>query len=1760
MNIDQLQSELEQRFSLDELLQLTQQGLGIPPEVVGGTLGKGSYVRALTQFCSRNGTSGALIDVVVRAKAGASETLIAAAHVGLESTPLELGPSIEGFTVVEHLGAGPVGDSYAVVSTADNHRYRLKLFNQQAADDVAGMARCLAYTRHLAHATSSGQTVGSHFGRPYVLEPLFEGSSLASKLSTTGALSFVEALALLRPSILALRALHDAGLVHGNLKPENILVAPQGHGSYASALTDAGLHLLRGRKGNHERVNLLGVANPRAVAPEVLSGQPVTPAADVYSLGVILFELLTGSCLFAGSSSIALAVAHISEEAPLASEVGPKGVISSEVDDLVARLLSKHPEERPSDARKLLDVLESLQLRKSQRPPAPREEVERLLAELQQTPTSTATALALETLADNQAHAHEVAVAFRDAATHLNPEDRGQRDAMLDLAFRAARLFRLSGEKEQAESVYQGILSLDPGNLVATAGLEDVLRALGKFDALIELWLGQHESATTLEAQASCMAKVGQLYERELADHTQALVAFCQSLILAPTSTQYVAAIERLAGADSNAWRDVTEACTEGLTQLTEPERRTPLLVQLGEWYVNRLSRFELAKQCFEAALQAEPANQRALDGLATVLRNVEQWSELAELYVRRAQTSVLPKDRHFLVQAANLFTSRLHDRDRAKQLLESVLEADPLNPEATESLGALCAETGDTQGQARLLQQRLAHTTGLERVGILCRLASLTAQTLGAPEHALELYEEALRLAPGHLDALQGIEAIQERGGKYRDLLTTLERTLESSATPRQKTRALARIAQLQEQEFLDPGQAVAALERLLTLDPKNSAAYSDLERLRRDEQNWSELATLYETHANVVTDAAQKASLLVESANVHRKYLDNPNKAIEMLEKALAIKPDDAEALAGLAELRQASGDAEQALKAIQLLAKSAPTPEAQAQQHVRAAQLLYARKELAAAVEQYQLALEAVPFHPLASAELRKTYVELGDAEKAINLLYELVEPMPVGTERSKLTAELARLLLTHTDDWEVAAETAAQALEWNDTSVDALFVLACVTFASERFEEAIAYTAKLMPHLGTLSHDDAVAILTNHVEAHVRLGLPDGAFTAAQQLRELAPNEVGPLRRLADLMLEHGQYQSAEQLYKSLLDNLPEHAADSEKAELSYLYADAIAKSGRFDEAIALLIEATDMAPNAVAPLEALARAYASKQAFEDVLDVKVQLLDLVTGEQRTDLLVELGELAAQKLGNREKAAHFLVTALDARPNDRKILTRLMQLYTEEKDWAKLVEVVLKLADFVDDDKQKAKYLMTAGMVSARELDDTATALDCFERVLTLDPSLDKALTEGLAVLEKTADYTRTEKLLKIRMKAATAEKDAVRLRDTFVRLGELYKTHLERVKDAIEAFEAANTIDPSDKSVWNALGDLYATDPHLYFDKGRRLFTSILLADPYRPEAYKALRKIYTDAKNADGAWCLCQALAVLKLAQPDEERFYRRMRSDDPAYAQAVLTQSDYNKLVVHADVDHNLTEVFAAIEPAIVRSRGYEFHELGYDPNFAVDLARHPHPIGQTLHYAAGVLGMEAPPAFDNTNDPGGLAFLDTKIPAISMGLGVLSSEIHPQALAFLAGRHLTYYRPGLFLRQLIGTGTGLKTWLFAAIKLISPTFPITTDLEGPVNEHLTILREMLPPFSKDDLARAVSKLLQTSNPLDLRTWVNAIDYTADRIGFVLAHDLETAVEVVRSTEDDEALVRDRIKQLVLYSISPQYLELRAHLKIDLN
>lgn len=181
-------------------------------------------------------------------------------------------------------------------------------------------------------------------------------------------------------------------------------------------------------------------------------------------------------------------------------------------------------------------------------------------------------------------------------------------------------------------------------------------------------------------------------------------------------------------------------------------------------------------------------------------------------------------------------------------------------------------------------------------------------------------------------------------------------------------------------------------------------------------------------------------------------------------------------------------------------------------------------------------------------------------------------------------------------------------------------------------------------------------------------------------------------------------------------------------------------------------------------------------------------------------------------------------------------------------------------------------------------------------------------------------------------------------------------------------------------------------------------------------------------------------------------------------------------------------------------------------------------------------------------------------MSILSTNPPALLLGSVALAGG-PAQPLAFIAGSKLAYFRSGHFIPQLVPTGTGLRAWLFAAIRAVNPAFPVTPELVGSVTENTKALEQYLSGANREFLTSLVSKLLNSAHTLDLKRWTIGVDLTADRAGFVLANDLPRSLAVIRATPDDVAPLpaKDRIRELISYAISDEYFHLRQRLGISI-
>ncbi|TBL32847.1 serine/threonine protein kinase, partial [Verrucosispora sp. SN26_14.1] len=198
---------------------------------------------------------------------------------------------------------------------------------------------------------------GTHDGMPYLVMEYVRGRTLREVLAERRRLNPDEALAITEQMLAAIAAAHRAGLVHRDIKPENVLVAEAPSGGPANLVdgvvkvTDFGLARAVEASTDHDNGNQL-MATVAYVAPELVSDGRADARTDVYSAGIVLFEMLTGRVPYEGDRPIDIAWQHVDRDVPAPSTLVPG--LPRVLDDLVARATRRDPAARPSDAAALL--------------------------------------------------------------------------------------------------------------------------------------------------------------------------------------------------------------------------------------------------------------------------------------------------------------------------------------------------------------------------------------------------------------------------------------------------------------------------------------------------------------------------------------------------------------------------------------------------------------------------------------------------------------------------------------------------------------------------------------------------------------------------------------------------------------------------------------------------------------------------------------------------------------------------------------------------------------------------------------------------------------------------------------------------------------------------------------------------------------------------------------------------------------------------------------------------------------------------------------------------------------------------------------------------------------------------------------------------------------------------------------------------------------------------------------------------------------
>jgi serine/threonine-protein kinase len=271
------------------------------------------------------------------------------------------------YRAVRELGGGGAGVVYEAEHLALGKRVAVKILRSILAAEPSSFermrveAQALARLRspHLVDVSDFGRTAD---GRPFYVMELLSGADLGRVLRRRGCLPPAEAVALARQLLAGLAVAHRAGVVHRDVKLENLFLCERPEGTPLLKILDFGIaKVLPGAEGIEPPSVRTGegavLGTPRFMSPEQALGREVDERADVYAAGLVLYELLTGRDPFHhidGTDS--LLRAHVSEAPPPPSQVAPQP-IEPALDDVVMRAMAKRPEDRYGSAGELSAAL-----------------------------------------------------------------------------------------------------------------------------------------------------------------------------------------------------------------------------------------------------------------------------------------------------------------------------------------------------------------------------------------------------------------------------------------------------------------------------------------------------------------------------------------------------------------------------------------------------------------------------------------------------------------------------------------------------------------------------------------------------------------------------------------------------------------------------------------------------------------------------------------------------------------------------------------------------------------------------------------------------------------------------------------------------------------------------------------------------------------------------------------------------------------------------------------------------------------------------------------------------------------------------------------------------------------------------------------------------------------------------------------------------------------------------------------------------------
>jgi tetratricopeptide (TPR) repeat protein len=822
--------------------------------------------------------------------------------------------------------------------------------------------------------------------------------------------------------------------------------------------------------------------------------------------------------------------------------------------------------------------------------------------------------------------------------------------------------------------------------------------------------------------------------------------------------------------------------------------------------------------EAWEGYLEENPDDKDAhkvIINLEKEAREKNDWKLLSEVLICRFDFAIFENDAAgvaMIREVSQINEIELGDLQNAFHSLKLLLDIHPDDEELLKDLSRIAGEGGLWQLFVDELSGLIPNLTDDDTAAKLWfAIARAYNERLKNPISALAALDEALDWKSDFSEALDEKANIFKKQEEWEKLILTLEKRLKLASENGEKAFYLREIGTIKENELKEPIMAARTFEEVFTVVPDDVETILALESIYRSHDLYEPLSALLQRKIESVDNAEDARIARRDLGFLYAKELDEPVRAIDILEHLVEVLDKDIKLHRVLADLYEGTGRTRGYLKTANRLAELTEMEGEKITLYKRiATELQLNPSTRIKAAYSLEKVLEIKPELEDVYESLEDIYEQEEQFGELVDILRRHIEIIGVDSTKAKLFRKMGKIYLDKLEDAEAAIIPLETSYELKISNVKTMEFLSKAYRMVDEHEKNIPILERLTEKLEgekravALEHLGFSLLKMNEIDRaeealHKSLAFNENSFAALSSLGEIYDLKSEWTRAVS-------YYERALKATKNRLD----------QGDLVFKAASILSDNlNSREKAVELFEELLEISPGHSKAVRVLAEYYYDKENWEKaspLFHIITTELDSLAKKEQVELYIKAGKISLA-VDEVEKAADYLEKARELEPTSLHVLIELAELRYRREEWDGAMSLYQALLvahrDSISTENIAEIYCKLGGIKQIKG--DTLKAISFYDKALEIDPGNDDASNAVIKLREDNEDY---DTVAKIKTKKIAKEKD---LDKKLEMMSDLIRFYIDIVKDpdaAIGVQEEAIELKPNDRGIINDALDLY----------------------------------------------------------------------------------------------------------------------------------------------------------------------------------------------------------------------------------------------------------------------------------------------------------------------------------------------------------